>query len=292
MSEWVINREEILAAVDKLGLIPSRPGISSSEYICIKPRKSSIQMLLASEVSGYAIAKGKGNWIFDKPIYIDRRLFDPFISAARNIKSKSDFHFIKSGKTELTIINGTRKSKMTCSEPKHGYEDIGKTNGHEVKTEKELNTMLIAAKHCAEQETAVPELGCVYAKRSGKYVVLYATTGLLLFKARIKSKLHLKESIPFPLYIIDLLSNDKLVGVEATKKEVVLDFGNSKIWQTITVQAKKKFPYKQIDKQMQKQAKTAKLSYSIESKLLGQVVDRLIGYLSSVRRLDWTLVQK
>src|SRR5690242_5501401 len=102
MSEWLVDREILLDAIEVLGLVPSRPGIVTSEYICIKPGKKFIRMILASEVYGFVDIKGSGKWPFPKNIYIDKRLFDPFINAARNIKSKSNFIFKKTGKNEIT----------------------------------------------------------------------------------------------------------------------------------------------------------------------------------------------
>lgn len=293
MKEWIVNRDEIINVVEVLSMIPSRPGIITSEFIHIAYwGKNKIRLTMASEVSGYVEIKGVNKWPFEKSIYIDRRLFDPFISAAKNIKSKSDFQFIKSDKKELTIVNGNRKAKLTCAEPKAGYEDIGKTTGHEVKTEKELNTILIAAKHCAEESTSEPEKNCVYARRSGKNIAIYATTGVLNLRAKVKSKLYIKEPLPIPLYIIDLLANTKLVGVEATKHELVLDFGIGKVWETISVQAKKKFPWKRIDELIDKESKDSKLAFTVDAKSYGTVIERLAGYLGSVRRLDWVLTIK
>jgi hypothetical protein len=289
MSEWSIKRDEIINVVEVLSMIPSRPGIITSEFIKVSGKKNKVKMMMASEVSGYTEIKGNGDWPFEKDIYIDRRLFDPFISAAKNIKSKSDFRFIKSGKKELTIVNGNRKAKLTCADSKAGYEDIGKTTRHEVKTEKELNTLLIAAKHCAEESTSEPEKNCVYARRSGKNIVLYATTGVLNIRAEVKSKLVLNEPIPLPLFIIDLMANPKLVGVEATKHEVILDFGIGKVWETISVEAKKKFPYKRIDNLISTEKKNSKLAFVVDAKSYGVVIERLAGYLGSVRRLDWVL---
>lgn len=290
MSEWTIERDKIISAIDTLGLIPSRPGIATSEFICVRPKKSSIKMMMASEVSGFVIAEGKGRWPFEKDIYLDRRLLDPFIAAAKNIKSKSEFIFKKTGKDELTIKNGSRKAKLTCSTPRQGYADI-KTKGREVKKEKEFNNMLIAAKQCADNETSTPELNCVYAKKKDHHIQFYATTGKAMFKATVKSKLKLKvkDAIPFPLYIIDLFANQKLVGVEATDRDVVLDFGNGKIWQTIAAHAQKKFPWKKIDEQLKKEAKSSKLGFVADAKLFGTTVARLSSYLGSVRRLDWVL---
>jgi hypothetical protein len=291
MSDWTIDRDKIIDAIETLGLVPSRPGIATSEFICIRPKKNRIKMMMASEVSGYVIAEGKGRWPFEKDVYIDRRLLDPFIMAAKNIKSKSDFKFTKTGKDELTVKNGTRKAKLTCSTPRQGYADI-KTKGREVKKEKEFNSMLVAAKQCADNETSTPELNCVYVKKKGDHIQFYSTTGKAMFRAEVKSKLKLKEPIPVPLFIIDLFANQNLIGVEATDKDVVLDFGNGKIWQTIAVHAKNKFPWKRIDEQMKKEAKNSELSFIVDAKMFGTTVSRLSSYLGSVRRLDWVLKLK
>ena len=288
--DWIVKREDIIDAIDTLSMIPSRPGIITSEFIKIDGKKDKVIMTMASEVSGYTEVKGKGGWPFEKTsIYIDRRLFDPFIMVARNIKSKSDFYFSKSGKNELSISNGNRKVKLTCSTPKSGYESLGKLVGKEVKSEDGLNLLLLAAKHCAEESSSEPEKNCVYIRNHGSKVVIYATTGTLSLKAEVKSKLKLNEPIPFPLYIIDLFSSRKLKGIETTKKDVVLDFGNGKVWQAMAVTAKKKFPWKQIDKLVDKERKTSKLAFVVDSKSFGVIIERLAGYLGSVRRLDWTL---
>lgn len=283
-----IKREELIQAIDLLTMIPSRPGIGTSEFICFHHSKNNLKLMMTSEVSGYAELK-VSQWPFDKDIYIDRRLFDPFVSAAKNISSKSNFEFSKSESKELTVINGSRKGKFTCADRKKGYDNLKFTGSHEVKAERHLNELILAAKHCAEQETAVPELGCVYLVRKQKELLIYATNSLLVFRAEVKSKLKLKQPLPFPIYLIDMLADNRLVGIEATKHEVILDFGIGKIWQTIAVAANNKFPRKKIDERITEERKTATEAFTIEAKAFGSIVQRLAGYLDSVRRMDWVI---
>ena len=287
MSEWIVEREVLLDAIEVLGLVPSRPGIVTSEYILVKPGKSSIRLVLASEVYGFVDIKGSGKWPFPKNIYIDKRLFDPFVNAARNINSKSNFVFKKTGSNEITITNGTRRAKLTTAEPKQGYIEIDKSKHNEIKISSQTNKMLLAAKECAEQETAKPEISCVYVNKDQ----IYATTGELHFRAK-SHKFKLKKAIPFPTFIINLVANDKLKSIGTTSIEVILNFVNGKVWQTIPVAAKKKFPQKQIDKWFAQQTKESKLAFVTKAEKFGTIVSRLVSYLNSVRRLDWVLTLK
>lgn len=287
-SEFVINRDELLKAVEIISLVPFRPSIRSSEFIMIEECVKGIKMYLTSEISGYVHVKGKGKWGFDKPIFIDRRLFSPFITAAKNIKSKADFEFRRIN-NDLLIKNGNRKVKMTLSKPSKGYAEASATSGKEVKVESELIKMLGCAKYCATTEPSLPMLNCVYAIQHDSKLNLLATNEQFFFKGHFNSSLKLKESIPFPLFITELFNNSDIKGIQTTSQEIILDFGIGKIWQTVSVSAKKKFPRKEVLKIMKMYSEKSKLAFEIDSKHFVLIVNRLAGYMASVRRQDWVL---
>jgi hypothetical protein len=281
---WNVDKETLLKALDTITLTPQRSGIRSSEYIRMTGHKSKVKMELASDVSGYVSVQGKGEWPFKKEIFVDRRLLIPFVVAGRDLDTKALFEFTGEGK-QLIVKHNLRKATYTSSTEVQGYNNHGKDVGGKIKLDKETSKLMSLARFCAENDVASPEISCVYVKPEGKYLTVYSTTQKVVYRAKLKSSMHFKKALPFPIYILELFSNENVESVATSDKEIVVAFDNGKLWQTVAAKAQSNFPVKEIDKQFK--AHPAKTAFVIEIKEFSQVIGRLASYLAPVRRLDW-----
>src|SRR6266404_9357298 len=103
---WEIKREDLLAGLQILDMVPEKLGIPSSEFFWVRGKGSEVRFSVASYISGEIVIKGKGEWPVHKDFFIDRRVFLPFVYAAREIKNKNLFQFEHKGK-QLVIRHGS-----------------------------------------------------------------------------------------------------------------------------------------------------------------------------------------
>jgi len=288
--ECVVKKERLLDALEMLDQIPVRTSLPTSVYVKATPVGGSklrfVRLYLSAEVAGYVdIAPYAGLWPFDHTVYLDRRLLFSFCLAARTIKSKSDFKFkVQNG--ELLVTSGTRKLKLACAVETAGYAQAP-VGGSRVEVEPELVAMLQRAKQCTQGEWAKAELETVMLNPEDGGIALYATTGMLHFRAQVPSELKLKRPTPFPLMLIDMLKAKVLAGLEVTDKEVVLVYRHGKLWQSMNAVARKEFPLVNFSKMVAKLRQSSKPSFTLYSTALSASVQRLVSYLASVRKLDW-----
>lgn len=287
MSEFRVEREKLVEWMDILQLVPAVQSAQSSEKIMIEPKKYGARFTLAASAAGYVDVKGKGKWPFKNTIYIDRRLFMPFVSVAKDIHSKSDFVFSANGK-DLKVRNGTRKVEMGCAAPVKGYYPMGRKSLAEIKVEKAFSALLKSARICVEQEGVDPIFNCVFIKKSGSKMMLYAKSTHHWFRAKIKTKCRLGENFPFPPESIGVLEDPRLKKIEVNDRQIIFDMGSGKIWQELSIKAKKKYPHKEFDNIVSDMEK-AKTAFVADSNKFAIVLGRMASYLSSVNRQDWVV---
>ena len=149
--------------------------------------------------------------------------------------------------------------------------------------------MMQRAKQCTQTEWSMQELETVMMAAEDGKLALYATTGMLSFRAGIESALALEKPTPFPLMLIDLLKAKQLAAVEVTAKEIVLVYRHGRLWQPLNVVARKKFPLAAFSETLARLRKASRPVFSIYSTALSAALQRLVSYLSSVRKQDWIL---
>jgi hypothetical protein len=287
---WSISKENLLPVLDILDLVPSRPGVSASEFIRATVKKSVLTMELTSEICGKVSVKGSGEWPFgDKPFYFDRRLLMPFLQVAKKIKSDAVFEFSKDKEGHLCIQNGRRRAQFEIvPEVKTGYGQLDDSKTKEVKLGPELKSLMSAAVLCASPDPATPELNCVFVDVGEKATAVLSYNQIVMFCGTSKEKERPSESVAFPLFLIPYLSHSKLKTVKWSKKEVILYFDCGAIWQTTSAIASKKFPVNELIELIRKGTSLPKV-FKVESSKFSTIVNRLVIYLGPVRRQDWVL---
>lgn len=289
MSSWIVKRGELAAAAHVMDLVPVRPGIPSSEFFKVVRTKTGLQFSIASEVTADVTMAGKGTWPFQKPFYLDRRVFLPFVFA--DVKSDAPFMFSKR-KRQLVVRHGSRKAMFSSQSEITGYTTPpSATLISKLKLDDKVRRLIHCARECSTADKVTPQLNCVYVLPKNGRVRIFATNQKILYKAVTKAKLSSRNAIPFPLFLVELLGSEQLQSVQWRKKYAALVFPHGQIWQTVPSKARTDFPYKSIQKFMV-DGQAGKVLFVIASKKFAAVVDRLCSYLAAVRRQDWTLVVK
>lgn len=286
---WKISTDALFAAFDVLDLVPTRPGIPASEYIkAVRKKNSLVEFHIASEISGFVVLKGEGDWPTSKVWYIDRRLLAPFVIAAKAVGSKVDFEFsLKEG--QMVVRHGRRRATFTESPAVPGYGDVPSNGGSSISLAPEALSLIVCAREFASGDPSTPELNCVFIRPSNSKgdLRIYAATKKVIYYARSGEHVKMAHSLPMPPYIVSLLSNDKLRKIYWTKREVVLEFRNGKVWQSTSVKAAK-FPVKSVHKYFE-DSEAFREAFRVDSRALALGICRLGAYLTAVRREDWTL---
>lgn len=290
---WQVKRSDILPQLDILAMVPPKIGIPASEYFWVRGKGSKVLMSASSYVSGEISLRGKGDWPLDEAFYLDRRLFVPFIQAARELKDKHTFQFEKKGK-QLVLRHGSRKVVFDSQLPVKGYGNaskIIKKTENTIPVSSDLKDMLLCGKNCAVSDSIVPYLNTVFLQKStsGINVRLYAASDKVLYMGKGKlTEGKITASIPFPLYLINLLEADGLKKIICAGKYVVLQFEHGVVWQSVSQEAIKHFPINKI-RSHAKVGDTKKVTFIASSRRFSRLMIRLGYYLQSVRRKDWVV---
>lgn len=278
-----------------LDMVPEKLGIPSSEFIWIRGKGPKITLSLTSYIGGEIDLVGKGEWPVEGNFYIDRRTLFPFVYAAKEIKDKHTFQFERK-KKELLVSHGKRKTVLTSQSNVQGYGSLKKIlKHHEVSSfpsSDVLRELLLCGKNCAQSHTIEPKLDCVYvSKGSGGSVGIeaFASSDKVYYLGKGKlDKGSIKKSIPFPLYLIDLLNMKELQTISWRGSYIILTLTNGIIWQPISDAALKDFPVRGIRSHANRAVKLP-ITFTASSRRFSRIMLRMSGYLQGVRREDWVV---
>jgi hypothetical protein len=287
MSEWSVEPKKLLEVLGVLDLVPCRPGIPSSVFIQFDERKEKLLACLSSDISGVVSIAGQGELGLKKPFHLDRRLFLPFVQAAKTYKSEKPFVFKKVDK-QILVQQGRRKASFDIVAATAGYGEQNYSGGTVLPITGKLPGMFKVASECATPDPTVPELNCVYAARNAEGLDLYGSNQLVVFRGVHKVKGRFPDRLAFPLFLIPFLTSDGLKEVRLKEKEVVLQFGCGALWQGVSVKAQKGFPRKTMDELVADGQKWPE-QFRLQTRRLGLVTARFTQYLTSVRRQDWLM---
>jgi hypothetical protein len=285
---WEIRRSKLIAGLDLLNLIPEKVGLSSSEFIWIRGKGDTITVSVASYIMGEIVLTGKGSWP-KGDYYIDRRVLLPFVYASRELKNKNTFQF-EVKKRQLIVRHGKRKAVFDSQKDVVGYGDlrkIMKVTESEIPITDDLKELLKCGANCAVSDAIVPHLNCVYVAK-GSVVETFAASDKVFYLGMGTSKGKVKSSIPFPLFLVNLLQEPTLEKISWRGKYIVLKFEKGVIWQSISQEALKKFPLKEIRKHA-KAARSHSVSFTVSGRRFSKLMLRLGYYLQAVRRRDWAV---
>lgn len=293
---WQIRRDNLIAKLNILNLVPETPGIASSEFLWFRGKGNKIKVSLSSYIAGEVEIEGKGDWPLDKDFYIDRRTLLPWIFASREIKNKNPFVFTKA-KKQLQLQHGTRSVLLDTQSKVKGYGDIGrilKGKNSSIPLTNDLKAMLLCGQNCAISDSVVPNLNCVYITKgkNSKGAEAYASADKVYYfgSGKIEGE-KIRTSIPFPLLLINLLNVEGLKKISWIGKYVVMRFNDGMIWQPVSQEALESFPVKDIQRHSKK-SDSYPTTFNASSRRFAKLITRLGYYLQSMRRQDWVVTVK
>lgn len=286
---WTADKADVLTMASVVDSIPSRPGLPTSLFFQVEPKKKNVSFKITAEATAEVMLPGDGHWPQSETFYLDRRMFLPFVLAAKDLQNDHPFEFTAKEK-QLVVRNGKgRVGWFDCNPTIHGYGFPHKSDSVSVlQLDDKLRGLIYGARECATADIVTPQLNCVYIEPTKSGVEVLATNQKLMFRGVIDTKMKVRTHIPLPLQLVQLLGSPELQQVRWKEKSVELVFPNGRIWQSVSHQARKSFPADVIRKYMDEGNK-APVVFKVPSKRLAHVLDRLCFYLTSVRRQDWSL---
>jgi hypothetical protein len=288
---WEISRDRLLKGLKILDLVPEKVGLSASEFYRMQGKNDKVIISVASYIMGEITLTGKGNWPTKHSFYIDRRVFTPFVYASLAIKNKNTFQFEIKDNT-LIVKHGSRKAEFISQKNVKGYgslKKILKEKESEVPISDNLSELLLCGQNCAVSDSVVPHLNCVYVNKGNIAIEAFAASEKVFYMGVGDSKQgKVKASVPFPLFLIKLLSEETLEKISWRGNYIVLKFEKGIIWQPISAEAVKKFPLRKIQKYA-KRADKMPVTFTASSRRLSKLMVRLGYYLQAVRRKDWVV---
>lgn len=283
-----LKRSDLSAALELLAMAPEKSGIPSSEYLWVRGKGDTIKMSVAGYLSGEATLTGEGEWPFDDYFFIDRRTFTPWVHAARESKEKHRFQFHKKGK-QLLLKHGIRTATFANQTKISGYGDLSKIKkhaNHKLHISSELRDMLRCGRNCATSDTINPALNAVYTVGNGSSVVSYAASDYVFYIGKGKLEEKLSDPIPFPLFLINLLTVEGLKKISCSGKYIVFYFKHGVIWQPVSIEASSNFPIRRI-RRYSKRSKYMPAVLTTSSRRFSKLIMKLGYYMQSIRRRDW-----
>jgi hypothetical protein len=285
--KWLVQKDSLEIVVDLLENVPTRNGIKSSEFIKVsKLGKDAATFHLASTLYGKGILHTGEKFPFEQDLFLDRRLFFPFIKGGKESKS-SDYLFIGSD-TQLIVKHGNRRAVYTNALPISGYEEPNLDKANSSPIQKRWVAMIDCAANAATDDPITPTLNAVYLTQTDKYIEVLASNQRLVFMGRVVSKKPLKGSIAFPLGLVQTLKQESAIKLFWTNKLACVEFPKGKVWQAVKTAARKSFPAADIRK-MVKGLLHDKQLCSIPSSAFAKACNRLSDYTSALDDLDLAL---
>lgn len=270
-----INAKELKQALRTVGMIPSRTGVTSSEYIRIKNRDSLLTLSLASEAIGRGTAKTDDakSWMF----YADRKLLDTFVS---NVGDDSEITFSATPKG-MQVRARRRSATFQPVSPASGYGDmvkLGLEKAAPVTLDDEQRAAVALALKYAPPDTAAPNLSCVYL--AGDHVL--ASNGYITFAASAKIG---ARSIALPVFYSQLLQEPSLARLLVLKGQgCCFEFSNGKIFQPLNQEAES-FPHAAVLSHLEKGAKQ-KERITADATVLAEALTRMGKFVGSTDERD------
>lgn len=282
--KWSVPKDALECAVKIVNLVPTRNGVHCSEFIKLsKYEKTAATMSMSSDMSAEAILASGEKYPFKEDLFLDRRMFIPFIDAGR--ESKTDiYEFLLKDDGSLMVKHGHRKATYERAKPVKGYEeapDLKKKNAVALKN-KEWTKLLDLASMCATDDPVAAQFNCVYVAPMEKTLELFASNGQVIFRGRTPAVKGL-QNIAFPLLLADCLDLDETVTLEWTDRVAVVHFPRAKVWQPVKVAARKRFPLKDV-RALTTSAREFPVAVNISASALSRAAERIQAYVAALSR--------
>lgn len=285
---WEARRDDLVEALRILDLVSSQNNPSSDFFIVESANDGTISMRVAGGSVAEVNIPGSNIWPYEEPFFLDRRLFSPFVSVSKEIKSKQPFQF--NAGDRLVITHGTRKSGYSPQPTISGYGLLGGLrNASKVVLTPEVISLMECAATCAISEKQSPVLACVFLNPTDAGIDIMATNGKVVFKAKANLDTPITSPIPFPIPMMSVLRADGLRSIRWGSNCVVGKFGMGKVWQTVVVEALTQFPVQETLDMMTAGRSRENTLFQASSYRFAKVIERLTAYLQSVKKEDWVM---
>lgn len=282
--EWTIPKEVLEGACRIIGNVPPRNGIKASEYIKISRHgKDGASFSLSSDILSKAVVRTGDRFPFKDDLFLDRRLFIPFVDGGKESKS-TGYVFTQKAGGILTIKHGSRTGIYEKLKPVSGYEDLPNMEGaRSASLDKKWVSIVDAARDCATDDPITPNLNCVFLHPTKKNLEVFSSNGRVIFQGKAPREKSIRHAIAFPLMLIDSLRLDNANKLLWTNKIALIDFPKGKIWQGVKIQARKNFPVADVQKRM-KAAAADEIILSVNSSTLSNIANRIAAYVAALSR--------
>lgn len=229
---------------------------------------------------------GTGIWPYQKPFYLDRRLFTPFVSTFREIKNKFNFEFSRTEKGDLRVRCGKPFEDFSPQPSVMGYGEVSKlTDASKIVISEDLLVLMKSAASYAASEAGAPHLACVYLLPSKNGLELLASNQKTMFRAKYNGGHTFKQAIPFPPAMLSVIQADGLKELVWSKPSIFARFAKGVVWQSVSAQAERDFPAAEIRDTLIRGKKIAP-AFTAKASRFARVMERLSAYLQYVRKED------
>lgn len=276
--------KELCSAVSAIDLVPSRAGISTSEFIRLHCSAGRLKLSLAAEIYGQTTASqdpvSSEEWEF----FIDRATFVPFVNAALELKQKSPFEFKyepskKSNNAQLVVRCGRRRGIFQSATEITGYSSPKEAAGSKLKLTQNQQDILNLAVKYATPDPTIAHLNCVYLL---KHKAIMASNQLAAFWMEDTI---VPFSAPLPLLLMSVCERADVKDLIVSSKSARVTMPCGYLCQFTNQKAAEEFPYKQIVKNIQA-AESYRKQFTISATSLMAVLKRLESYIVSVVKRD------
>lgn len=281
ISKFTIESDKIIQAVEAISLVPSRAGITSSEFVRLESTSHQLTFSMASEVYGTTWAPKRGSskrWVF----HVDRASFIPFILASRTFQSKALFRFIlrvAGDNSHLVVRCGNRKAVFQKIDVMHDYTEDEKPKGAKLLLTSSQKSLLRLAAKYATQDPTYAHLNCVYLHK-GKAVL--ASNRIAAFVGR---DLVAPMSAPLPPLLLSLFDSNIVKQMIVSKKQARLELTCGYICQLINEEAVRDFPLRDLLAAVRKAARLPKV-FSIKARSFLASLERLQEYVNVLTKRE------
>jgi hypothetical protein len=286
MITWELSKIDLEYALRLVCNVPAKSGVVCSEYIRFSKHNSGTLLTLAADLAAQAFLSE--SFPFKKSLYIDRRLFEPFVSAGKELKGNTYTLAMKKDGV-LTIKHGSRVAVFAVHKKVSGYSDAPVYDKPQnTRIYESWTKIMQCAVACATDDPVTPTLNCVYVVPKEQHLILYSSNTKVVFVGKGRTKKLPKSAIAFPLILASRLEGNDMETVTWDNKSACLSSERGTIWQPVKSAARKHFPYKDMDTLVDT-FKTTKPVLSIAAEDMGIQAERIADYLAAVSREDLVL---
>lgn len=286
---WEVQKSDLEYALHIVLNVSAKSGVQCSEYIKLSKSDSGAVMTLASDLAAEAYLTTEA-FPFRKSLFIDRRLFEPFVNAGKELKGDTYTLSMKKDGV-LTVKHVNRVGIFSVYKKVAGYHDMPSydSKAQKMRVYESWTRIMQCAAACATDDPVAGQLNCVYVAPSGtKDLMMYASNTKVVFVGRGTTKKLPKYPIAFPLMLASSLEGNDMEDVTWDNKSACLTSERGALWQPVKSQARKHFPKQELD-ELINAMHTNKAVMVAAAEDIGLAADRLATYLSAVSREDLVL---